>query len=254
MTVNFIVDQLFPFLIVFLRLGAALMLVPTMGENTIPSRIRLHFALAFTVVVTPFIRDLLPGLPESPVELILLLLGEAVIGLFFGAITRLIMAALHIGGMIFAFQSSLAAANMFDPNQAAQSSLVGNFLGLLAILLLFATNGHHLILRALVDTYVLFPAGGALPFADSALAAARVLADAFRIGLQLASPVLVVGFLLYLLSGLLNRLMPQMMVFFIVLPLQITISFTILIIILGTAMGWFLGFFDDTMTTLFGVG
>lgn len=251
MPINLLSDQLFPFMVVFLRVGAALMLVPTLGENTIPNRIRLHIALGFTVVVTPFLQTQLPGIPESPVILVLLLIGEAVIGLFFGAIARFIMAALHVGGMIFAFQSSLAAANMFDPNQAQQSSLVGNFLGLLAILLLFAADGHHLILRAIVDTYVLFPPGAGLPFADSAAAGARVLADSFRIGFQIASPILVVGFLLYLLSGLLNRLMPQMMVFFIVLPLQITMAFTILIIILSTAMAWFLGFFDETMTNLF---
>lgn len=245
-------EQLFPFMLVFARLGAALMLMPTIGEAAIPARVRMHFALAFTLVVTPLLRDGLPPAPTAPMALFVLIAGEVIIGLFFGALMRIITAALHIAGMIFAFQSSLAAAQVFDPNQASQTSITGNFLSLLALLVIFVSDLHHLLFAGLVDSYVLFPAGVAPPLAESADAMARGLADAFRIGLQMMAPVVVAGFMLYLGAGLLNRLMPQMMVFFVVLPIQIVFAFSLLMLTLSAMIYWFTNFLDETLAVISG--
>ena len=95
--------ELFPFFLVFIRLGAAMMMMPAIGENGVSTRARLLLSIALTAVVTPLIADTLPGLPAGPFDLGLLIIGEAVIGLFFGATTRMVMAALHVAGMIFAF-------------------------------------------------------------------------------------------------------------------------------------------------------
>ncbi len=237
--------ELFPFALVFLRIGAALMLLPTLGESTIPGRVRLHLALAFSVIVTPFLADKLPGLPPTIMETALLVLYETLVGVFFGVTARIMFTALHVAGMVFAFHSSLAAATMFDPNQTAQSSMAGNLMNLLAIMLVFATDMHHLMLRALVDTYVLLPAGVPPPIADTTEAITRTVSDSFRIGFQISAPVVVAGFLLYLGAGLLNRLMPQMMVFFVILPIQIGVGFGILMIALAAIMYGFLTFFGD---------
>jgi len=249
-----VTEQLFPFMLVFARLGAALMLMPTVGEAAVPARVRMHFALAFTLVVTPMLRDILPPAPTAPLSLFLLVAGEVIIGLFFGALMRMITAALHIAGMIFAFQSSLAAAQVFDPNQASQTSITGNFLSLLALLIIFVSDMHHLLFTGLIDSYVLFPAGVAPVAAEGADAMARGLADAFRIGLQMTMPVVVAGFLLYLGAGLLNRLMPQMMVFFVVMPLQIVFAFSLLMLTLSAALYWFINFFDESLALLSGYG
>lgn len=242
--------ELFPFFLVFIRLGAAMMMMPAIGENGVSTRARLLLAIALTAVVTPLIADTLPAQPAGPIDLGLLVIGEVVIGLFFGATTRMVMAALHVAGMIFAFQSSLAAAMMFDPNQSAQSSLFGNFLNLLAVVFIFATDLHHMLLRGLVGTYGVFPAGNMLPTADSADLFARVVSDAFRVGFQIAAPVLVTGFLLYLGAGLLNRLMPQMMVFFVLLPIQIMLAFAILMLSLPAIIYVFISFYDETWMSL----
>ncbi len=239
--------ELFPFFLVFIRLGAAMMMMPAIGENGVSTRTRLLLAIALTAVVTPLIADTLPAQPAGPFDLGLLIIGEVVIGLFFGATTRMVMAALHVAGMIFAFQSSLAAAMMFDPNQSAQSSLFGNFLNLLAVVIIFATDMHHMLLRGLVGTYGVFPAGNMLPTADSAYLFARVVSDAFRVGFQIAAPVLVTGFLLYLGAGLLNRLMPRMMVFFVIMPVQVTLGFAVLLLSMGAGIMWFMTFMDETV-------
>jgi flagellar biosynthetic protein FliR len=244
----------FPYLLVFVRTGAAMMVMPSIGENGLPARSRLHFAIAFTVLITPVLAARLPAAPDAPLDVGVLVGGEVLIGLFFGTATRMLMSAMHVAGMVFSFHSGLAAATMFDPNQTTQTSLFGNFLSLAALVMIFATDMHHLMLRALVNTYALFPAGEMLPIGDSADAMARMAGDAFHIGFQLAAPIVVAGFLLYLGAGLLNRLMPQMMVFFVVLPIQIAVGFFILAISLSAMMAWFLGKFGDVLYQYFLVG
>lgn len=249
-----VTEQIFPFMLVFARLGAALMLMPTIGEAAVPARVRMHFALAFTLVVTPLLRETLPSAPAAPMALFVLIAGEVIIGLFFGALMRVITAALHVAGMIFAFQSSLAAAQVFDPNQSSQTSISGNFLSLLALLIIFVSDLHHLLFTGLIDSYTLFPAGVAPVASEGADAMARAVADAFRIGLQMTIPIVVAGFLLYLGAGLLNRLMPQMMVFFVVLPLQIVLAFSLLMITLSASLYWFTNFLDETLALISGYG
>ena len=78
--------------------------------------------------------------------------------------------------------------------------------------LLFVTNMHHLMLIALVDSYQLFAPGGGFPVGDFSNLAAQFVARSFRLGLQIAMPVVVVGVLIYVAMGLMARLMPQMVV------------------------------------------
>ena len=89
------------------------------------------------------------------------------------------------------------------------------------------------------------------PIADFATLAARLVSSAFRVGVQLAAPLLVAGFMLYVVAGALNRLVPQIQVFFVVLPLQVLTAFVVLLITLGAVMMWFMRYFDDTIDTLF---
>jgi flagellar biosynthetic protein FliR len=247
-------DEIFAFILVFTRVGAALMLLPTFGEAGIPGRARLHFALAFSLILAPLLQTTLPPVPDGPLELFIIVLGEIVVGVFLGSSTRVVMSALHVAGMIFAFQSSLSAAQIFDPNQSAQTSITGNFLTFVAVLLIFVSDLHHLLLAGLVESYVMFPPGDGWPKADGAGAMARLFADSFRIGMQISAPVLVGGFTLYLGAGLLNRLMPQMMVFFVMLPIQITLAFSILALSLSGALYVFIRFFDETWLALTVVG
>jgi len=103
-------EQAFTLLLVFVRIGTALMLLPGFGESYISPRIRLLVALTLTVVVQPALPAVFPALPESAMALFLLIFGEAFIGLFIGSVARLLMAALSIGGMMIATVTGLANA------------------------------------------------------------------------------------------------------------------------------------------------
>ena len=97
--------NVYAFLLVFTRLGAALMMLPGFGELSVSTRVRLVFALALTVVILPLVIDHLPPLPEQPVMLVVLLAGQIFIGLAIGMMARIRVAALQVAGTVIAYHS-----------------------------------------------------------------------------------------------------------------------------------------------------
>ena len=243
-------NDVFSLLLVFARIGAAIMLLPGFGETYVPPRVRLVFAIALTVVLTPLVADTLPGLPETVPGLLLLLGGEIVIGLFFGGLARLLVIALHVAGVVIGYQTSLANAQVFDPSTAQQGSLIGTFLNLLGIFLIFVSDLHHLMLIALADSYALFVPGVALPFGDFSEKAARMVADSFAVGMRIAAPFIIIGMVFYIGLGVLARLMPQVQVFFIAIPLQVMLGFLVLTLVLSASMTWFLEVFQAAILSM----
>lgn len=219
--------------LVFARIGSILMLMPGFGEPSIPVRIRLAFALLVCLLLAPMIAPRLPALPDQPLMLAALVAGEVVTGLMIGAVARIFMSVAAIAGQVIGMQSGLAMAQSFDPSQGQQGALVATFLNLTFLLLLFATNTHHMLLGMMVNSYSVFEPGQMPPMADAAQWALEAFIDAFRIGVQLAAPLIVFGLTFYLALGVLSRLMPQAQIFFIAMPSNIMVGLFILTIALG---------------------
>ena len=244
--------DLFAVVLVFARIGGALMLLPGFGEIYVPARIRLLLALTITVVVAPVIAHRLPGLPASPLALFLLVGGEIAIGVFLGLIARILLASLHTVGVIIGFQTGLANAMVFDPANAQQGSLFGAFLTIVGIMLIFASDLHHLMLMAVADSYTVFGAGDLPAMGDVSELGARLVAKSFALALQIAAPFVVFGLMFYLGLGLLARLMPQMHVFFVVMPLQITLGFLVFTAAISAGMMWFLTAYQEAFIGFLG--
>ncbi len=235
---------------VFARLGAILMLLPGIGESTIPPRIRLAFALAFSLVVGPVIAPQLPPVPETMLGMSGLIIFEVLIGLMIGAASRFMLMAGAVAGQIIGYQTGLAMAQSFDPTQGQSGALPAQFLNLLFMVLIFATNVHHLLLGAAANSYALMPAGDAPMWGDAAIWALTLFSDAFVLALQIAAPLVAFGLVFYLGLGVLSRLMPQAQIFFIAMPLNILIGFSILAITIGAASLVWLDRIERFATTL----
>ena len=170
--------------------------------------------------------------------------------MFIGGLARLLLSGLHTASMLIAYQTGLAAAVVFDPTQNEQGVVIGRFFTLIALVMLFATDLHHALLMALIDSYRLMPPGGLPPAGDFAAQAIAFMSGAFVVALQVSAPVVVVGLLFYLGIGLLARLMPAVQVFFIAMPLQVMLGFWITMVALSAAMLWYFDYFADGVATL----
>jgi flagellar biosynthesis protein FliR len=225
---EFLELNIFGFLLIFGRLGATISFMPGFSASYVSVRIRVTLALALSFAVMPAIAPNLPVLPTSVAQLGILFAGEILVGSFIGILGRVLIGALQTAGTVIALSSSMANALIQDPIAEQQSSTVSGFLLTLGIVIIFVADFHHLMIRAAMETYELFPPGAPLPVGDFAQLMARRVADSFILGIQLASPALVIGLTYYIGLGLLGRLMPQLPVFFFGLPVQVSLQLWVL--------------------------
>jgi flagellar biosynthetic protein FliR len=247
---HLLTGNVYAFMLVFARIGAAFALLPGFGDAYVPMRVRLLLALAIGAVVVPGVAPVLPPLPASGLGLAMLVMAESLVGFFIGSIARILLAALDVAGMIVSMQTGLAAAMMFNPALAAQGTLVGVLLTNLGIVLLFVTDLHHLLILAVVDSYGVFEPGAGLPFQDFGRAVVGFVAESFSVGARMAAPFLIVGLMFNVGLGVLQKLMPQIQIFFLAMSSQIALGLFMLMITLSAAMMFWLGHVEAGMIGL----
>jgi flagellar biosynthetic protein FliR len=237
-------------LLTFARVGTMVMLLPGVGELNLPSRVRLTIALVLTAVLLPLHEKAYTIELTALGPVLVMLFQEMLVGAVLGLTARLAISALQVAGSVIAQQLGLGFVTAVDPTQNQQGLLVGNFLTLLGITLIFATNLHYLVIAAMNDSYSIFRPGEMPLIGDAAQHVTRIVAMSFRIGIQLSAPFLVFGLLFNFGLGVLSRLMPQMQVFFIGLPLSIMLGLLLLLLVIGAMMGTFVGYLEGVLSGL----
>ena len=254
-SLNWLPETAFFYMLIFARVGTMLMLLPALGENVIPARMRLGFALAFSLVLYPLLSPSLPGLATDIAGIVALLFHELIVGLILGGITRLVMMATQVAGSVIAFQAGLSVAQAADPtNGGIQGVIIGSFLSMLGVTLIFATDLHHVALSPVYDSYMIFSPSDPLMFGDAAEMAIQSAASAFVIGVQMSAPFIVFGLVFYLGIGILGKMMPQLQVFFVAMPATIGVGLVLIAFLLTMMMGWYLTHFESELGILRGAG
>jgi flagellar biosynthetic protein FliR len=238
------------FLLTFARVGTMVMLLPGIGEMSVPTTVRLTMALVLTAILLPAHQKAYAVDLKALGPVVVVLFQELIIGAVLGMTARLAISALQVAGSVVAQQLGLGFVTAVDPTQNQQGLIVGNFLTVLGITLIFATDMHHLVIAGLNDSYSIFQPGVMPIVGDVAQHITQVIAMSFRIGIQLSAPFLVFGLLFNLGLGVLSRLMPQMQVFFIGLPLSILLGFLLLVLVIGAMMGTFTGYLEGVLQDL----
>lgn len=204
-------DSAWAALLVFLRVGAALALMPAFGEQSVSPRLRLVIALAFTAVVAPAVRPALLSAPSLEAAGF-----EIAMGLSLGAVFRLFIFALQIAGSIIAQATSLSQITggvAPDPLPA-----VGHFLTAAGLALAVMAGLHVKLAEAFILSYHLMPVGGFATSSEFAQWGTAQTARAFTLGFTLAAPFTIAALMYNLALGAINRAMPTLMVSFIGAP------------------------------------
>lgn len=219
--------QMFAGFVVFLRLGSAMAVLPVFGESSVPPRVRLALAIAFTLVVLPAVAPNLARPPQNS-ALIALLGLEVVVGLALGLVIRIFVLALSMAGSIAAQATSLAAA--FGGTAQEPMPAIGHLLTM-GGLALAALYGLHVKLTELfLLSYSDFPTGLWPSPAGLRDWGVSEIARAFSLAFSLAAPFALAATLYNVALGVINRAMPHLMVSFIGAP-ALTIGGLILMLI-----------------------
>lgn len=244
-----VTTNIFAFLLIFMRLGVALMVMPGIGDSFVTPQIRLLFALSMSFILTPVLAMNLPAVPVQSLPFFSLLITEAFVGMFIGTVMRIMISALDTAGMIVSIQAGFSNAMIFNPLTGTQGSILGSVYSMTGVVLLFVSNLHHYMLASVVDSYTLFPATGHLPDMEGLSQAITLIVSlAFKVGVQMAIPFIVVGLIVQIGFGLLGKLMPQVQIFFLAMPAQILLSLIMITMALSTGILFWLNSFETIVT------
>jgi len=229
----------FQAVLAFARLGAAVMLLPGLGEQEIPVMLRLVLGLALVALLLPGIAPTLPPAPEAPAEAVRLLLLELLAGLFLGGLARLVAYALGIAGQAVALLLSLATVLVPDPVLGGQGTAPARLLMLGGAVLLLGSGLYAVPLRALAESYAVLPPGAPWPAGAAAELYAQAAGECLALALRLAGPFVLGAILFHLGLGLLARLAPQLQIYFLAVPGQILLGLALFALLFPVLMELF---------------
>ena len=202
--------------VVVVRPGALVMTAPVFGGAHIQPMIRVGLSVLLALMVAPLIAP-----PPADIGLTLLVAREMVIGFSIGLALRIVMSAAELAGYLVGFQAGFSIAAIIDPQQGVRNNIVAVMYASLALFVFFGVNGHHAILVALVDSYAALPIGGGAVDASLVASVAGALGLIFRVGMQMAAPVVFSLLVVELGLGLIARVAPAMNLMVLGFPVRV---------------------------------
>ncbi|MEE3042589.1 MAG: flagellar biosynthetic protein FliR [Candidatus Latescibacterota bacterium] len=217
-------DQFHIFLLVLLRVSALLMVAPIFGHRTWLARAKVGLAFTVSIILFPIVADQPLDVPAGVLPYALMMIREVLMGVVMGFVVLLLFVAIQFAGQLAGLQMGFGIVNVIDPQSSNQLSIMGQFLNILAILLLLSLNGHHTILTGLVTSFETIPLGGVVLKAGLMQKMIAITAEVFIIGVKIAAPIMTALFLVTAAMGVLARTVPQMNVFMVGFPVQISVG------------------------------
>jgi flagellar biosynthetic protein FliR len=216
--------HLITFVLVFTRMAALTIFAPVFGHRAVPVTERAALALLFSLVLTPVVSANAGRPPDDAASLVLAVAGELFVGLVIGFLASLVMAAVESAGDLVSTQMGLSLSSVFDPSTGSQTSVIGRFQHLLAVLLFLSLNGHHLLVQATAGSFRRMRPGAFLAAADTSLNMVKLGGKLFRSGLELAAPLVGILLIVNVALALLARVAPQTNVFMLGIPITIVLG------------------------------
>ncbi|MCJ7839654.1 flagellar type III secretion system protein FliR [Lederbergia sp. NSJ-179] len=238
------------FLLVFMRISAFFVSVPLFSYRTIPTIFKIGFSFILALLVY-YTLDISPLAIDG--VYLLLIVKEAIVGLFLGFIAYMMLSAIQIAGGFIDFQMGFAIANVIDPQTGAQSPLMGQYFYMFALLFLLAVNGHHFIIDGIFNSYHFIPIDHfVMAFGQESflLYVIKSFGLMFMIAFQMAIPIVASLFLVDVALGIVGRTVPQLNIFVVGFPIKIAVSFIVLFIVMALLFAVIQNLFEEMLVVL----
>jgi flagellar biosynthesis protein FliR len=237
--------------LLFCRIGGCLMLMPGFSSSRVPVQVRLCVAMAVTLALTPIllptINTAIPN-PEPPL-VVRLIFSETLTGALIGLIGRLFYMALQFMATAAAQLAGFNPIGGAPIEDAEPLPTLATFITLTATVLLFVTDQHWEVLRALLASYSVIPINEPIASASGLARLADAFSSTFILALQISSPFIVYALIINLMVGIANKLVPQIPVYFISMPFVLAGGLLLLYFTIGEALRLFMAAFVAWLTT-----
>lgn len=233
------------FLLILVRTSVLVFFAPIFGSDLVPAQAKAALALVLSLILTPVVKFQGAELPTDTVALVPLMLVELFMGLSISILIRLILEGVQLAGQYVGYQMGFAIVNVIDPQTGAQSSVISEFAYILALIVFLSVDGHHIILKALVESFELVPPGRLALNPAIMGEVIRGVTQMFIIAIKIGAPALAVLFFTQVSMGIVAKAAPQVNILFVGMPLYIIVglvvfglSFTFFIPLISRAVGY----------------
>ncbi len=226
---SIIIDNLYIYVLVFVRIAAIVAFNPIMARNNIPAMVRTGIVFFSTLMLAPLVP--LPADSSTP-ELLFGIIREIAVGWLLGCIFNIFFYMLAFVGDILDMQFGLSMAKVMDPGTGVQSAFTGNLINLVYMAYFFVTNSHLVLIKIAVDSYELIPAGAEnINIYAASSFGIDVFTSIFSLAVRLAFPFVAAEFILEMGMGILMKLIPQIHIFVINMQFKILLAIVMLFIL-----------------------
>jgi flagellar biosynthetic protein FliR len=217
------IEQMLSFFWVFIRISVLIFMMPLFGARGIPAVWKAGLSFVLAIMLTPVVPP--PAtFPQSLPEILIALVSEILLGIIAAFGVRVLFASTQLAGQMMSFQMGFSMARAIDPNTGVQSTALSQFLYLFTVLLFFAIDGHHFIIRAIASSFHEIPPNGLSFHPSISTAIVKISAHMFLVGLKIAAPIMIALFLSNLSLGIVARTVPQVNILMIGFPINIGIG------------------------------
>ena len=205
--------------VAFCRMGGCVMVLPGFSSSRVPPQIRLFMAAAVSMAVLPLLWDTIyPKVSAPGAAYIALIFSETVIGVMYGLIARFYTLGLQFAGTVITMMIGFNAPPSQDVLEDTAENQLTNMISFAGLMVLFSLDFHHVVFRAIMESYTILPVGGALDIQRSLITLTDTLGTTMMIMLRLSSPFILYGLMFNVSIGMINKLAQQVPIYFISAP------------------------------------
>jgi len=238
------------FLLIFIRVGVVLFVLPFFNSRTIPMLSKVGLTLLIAMLIHPITAKQSTVFPTTVPGITYLVAGELVVGMILGLVVQVFFEGVRIMGQLVGFQTGFAITNILDPQSGNQISILSNMAYLMAMVLFLVLNGHHILLNALRESFEIIHVGGLNLNRQMLPELVKHAGEMFIIGIKIGAPAIAALIFTKVIFGLITKLIPQMNIMIVAFPLQIVIGllfFSISLRLLLIFLESFLGNLDTVL-------
>jgi len=211
-------------ILITIRIFCFFLVVSVFFPNGTPNTVKIGLTLVMAYVLIPGIDHSGIHTINNNMSFIINCMNEAVAGLTLGFITNLCFMAVRVAGNLMDFQMGFSMMTMYDPNTSSNTTLMENLLYWFSLVVFFIVDGHHMLIKALMESFSVIKLGNFFLSQDSINLIIRVFIEYFGIALKIAIPIVLIIFITDLTLGLIGRTVPQLNLMILSFPIKILLG------------------------------
>lgn len=212
------------FVLIAIRVSAVLSMLPVFGSVMVPNIAKACLAISISGLLLPVVRPNPNLFPDGLLGLTILIVSELLFGMVQGMAIRLFLTAAQMAGSLIGFQAGFTMARAIDPDAGTQGDVLAQLAFWVATLLFITVDGHHVLLRALAQSFATVKVGGQRINIATTDALLRMVSDMFVVGIKIGAPAIGMLLLITAAFGIFARVVPQMNILVVAMPLKIVVG------------------------------